>query len=181
MIWGPTHWAASYRHNTGILLFVFKHTPQPLSILLTAGERLQASHSSVSGVQTGGHVGGWITPAVSIYEQDAQRRQLNIHSLSEIRSVKSLQAALIISHFTIWPVFTCICLSVWWSSGNQTGVNSGRSFFCSYRCRNTFFLIECKCLFAKMKRKNSRIVMRVHTLRSFLESRHRKLERLLSY
>lgn len=100
----------------------------PPSALLTAGERLQASHSSVSGVQTGGHVGGWITPAVSDYEQDAQRRQLNIHSLSEIRSVKSLEAALVISRFTIWPAFARICPSVWRSSGNQTGVNSAGVF-----------------------------------------------------
>lgn len=48
-------------------------------------------------------MGGWITPSVCDYQQDAQQQRLNIHSLSKIRGVKSLQAALIISHFTSRP------------------------------------------------------------------------------
>lgn len=39
-----------------LLLLTFKH--EASSVLLTAGERHQASDSFVSGVQTGGHVGG---------------------------------------------------------------------------------------------------------------------------
>lgn len=83
-----TPWAIYYKHNNGILLFVFK--PEPSSVLSTAAERLQASDSFVRGVQTGGHVGGWITPAVSDYKQGAQQQQLDIHSLSKTKTLKYL-------------------------------------------------------------------------------------------
>lgn len=44
---------------------------QVRELLETTGPNLWLAHSLGSGVQTGGHVGEWITPAVCDYQQDA--------------------------------------------------------------------------------------------------------------